>query len=314
MRCSTYGLTAVTMWVGVLGLADTAQASERLKGIACRSVHLGYTAPQCDVFYNEITVEQTAEGTYFCVCGFNKGYFGVQELRNNRKVIIFSVWDPGQQNDPGQVEQDRRVHMLYKDPAVRTGRFGNEGTGGQSFFDYDWKVGETYRFMVKSKIDGQRTEFSAYFFVPQDKQWKHLVTFSTITQGRPISGQYSFVEDFRRNRVSTEQTRRARFGNGWARDLEGNWRSLNRARFTADRNPVVNINAGRSEDRFFLATGGDIENTDTPLWRHIELPENLKAKAPEDVLTLLAQSPSAEPEKAKDENSESVKSDESVNK
>src|SRR5436189_133438 len=83
-----------------------------------------------------------------------------------------------------------------KGDAVRVRRFGGEGTGGQSFFDYEWKVGETYRFLVTAKPDGDtRTAYSGYFFVPEkagggsgepaggspvEGQWKHLVTFSTI--------------------------------------------------------------------------------------------------------------------------------------
>jgi hypothetical protein len=53
------------------------------------------------------------------------------------------VWDPGKQADPNQVEADKRVKLLYQGEGVRIGRFGNEGTGGQSFFDCDWKIGKT---------------------------------------------------------------------------------------------------------------------------------------------------------------------------
>jgi hypothetical protein len=35
----------------------TASADEKLKGIACRSVHLGYPAPTGRAFYNEVTVD-----------------------------------------------------------------------------------------------------------------------------------------------------------------------------------------------------------------------------------------------------------------
>jgi hypothetical protein len=62
---------------------------------AARSVHLRYRAPASTLFYNEVTVEESTSSTYFCVCGFNHGYFGMQELRPGReKVVIFSVWDP----------------------------------------------------------------------------------------------------------------------------------------------------------------------------------------------------------------------------
>ena len=35
-------------------------------------------------------------------------------------------------------------------------------------------------------MNGDRTEYAGYFYVPEEKAWKHLVTFSTITGGRPL--------------------------------------------------------------------------------------------------------------------------------
>lgn len=242
-------------------VASSSPADEKLKGIACRSVHLGYPAPEGLAFYTELTVEKSADGTYFMAAGWSKGYFGIQELADGKKLVLFSVWDPTSGNDAKSVDETKRVKMLHKDDDVRVKRFGGEGTGGQSFFDYEWKVGVTYRFLVSAKPDGEnRTAYSGYFFVPEKKGWKHLVTFSTITNGTLLKGYYSFVEDFRRNKVSTTKERRASFGNGWVKPEKGDWISLDKARFTADTNPVMNIDAGTIAGRYFLATGGDIEN------------------------------------------------------
>ena len=238
---------------------------ESLRGIACRSVHLGYPAPAGTAFYNEVTIDQSAEGTYFCVNAFNMGYCGLQELAKGKKVLIFSVWDPGNQNDPKAVKEEQRVKLLHKDPAVRIGRFGNEGTGGQSFLDLDWKLGETYRVLITARPDGERTAYSCHFFDPQTQGWRHLATFSTLAKGKLLEGCYSFVEDFRRNRVSATQARAARFGNGWLKATSGQWIALTKARFTADANPVTNINAGIKADQFFLITGGTTENKDAKL-------------------------------------------------
>ena len=257
--------------VGISAVCGEARADERLKDIACRSVHLAYSAPAGSSFYNELTVERSAPGTYFCVCGWSKGYFGLQQLSNDKKLLIFSVWD-SDQNDPAAIADGERVKLLHKMSDVRIGRFGGEGTGGQSFYDFDWKVGETYRFLVTATIDGARTAYSGYFYHPERAQWLHLVTFSTITGGRSLQGHYSFVEDFQRDRASTTKARIARFGNGWIIDESGRQQPIAKARFTADRNPVLNINAGLSDDRFFLATGGDTENVDTQLNALIELP------------------------------------------
>jgi hypothetical protein len=256
------------------------RADERLAGIACRSVHLQYPAPEGTAFYNEVTIEQSSEGTYVCACGFRQGYFGLQELASGKKVVIFSVWEPGAQNDPNSVKEERRVKLIAKDDQVRVGRFGNEGTGGQSFLDYDWKPGETYRFLVKATVEGERTSFAAYFRPPDATRWRHLATFSTLTGGNLLGGYYSFIEDFRRNRVSATKERRARFGNGWVKARDGREVPLARARFTADRNPAENIDAGSDGTSFFLATGGEVKNEHARLQQEFDHPPGTPPELP----------------------------------
>src|SRR5262249_46367966 len=71
----TLVLRLLTALLAGAALAALSAADEKLKGIACRSVHLGYPAPEGTAFYNEVTVEASAPGTYFMVCGWSKGYF-----------------------------------------------------------------------------------------------------------------------------------------------------------------------------------------------------------------------------------------------
>ncbi|GLH74717.1 hypothetical protein GETHLI_32190 [Geothrix limicola] len=259
------------------------RADEKLKDIACRSVHLGYPAPESLAFYNEVKVEKTALGTYFMVCGWKDGYFGIQEGYDGHRQIIFSVWDAYKGDDPGAVPDGQRVILRHQDPEVRVGRFGGEGTGGQSFLPFPWKVGVTYRFMVSAKPIGRRTEFSGWVFDPARKAWRKLVTFSTVTEGRALKDYYSFVEDFKRDRASTKLVRQAAYGPGWALGLEGEWRLLDRAKFTADRNPVLNIDAGIRDGRYFLATGGPTQNLGTKLWDTMSLPAEPRPARPADL-------------------------------
>ena len=118
---------------------------------------------------------------------------------------------------PASVAKTNRVELLYKDPAVRVGRFGGEGTGGQSFLDFDWKIGGVYRFLIQSTVEGNRTAFAAYLYDDARQSWRHLVTFRTPTGGAPLNGYYSFIEDFRRDGRSPSERRIAEFGNGWVR-------------------------------------------------------------------------------------------------
>ncbi len=274
----------------LLMVAGSVQADEKLAGIACRSVHLGYPAEESVAFYNEVTVEKSAPGTYFMVAGFNAGYFGIQELANGKKLVLFSVWDPGEQNDPNAVKTEDRVRLEYNDPQVRVKRFGGEGTGGQSFFDFDWKVGTTYRCLVTSTAKDGRSVFTGYFYLPEEKQWRKLVTFSTIATKRQLRGLYSFVEDFKRDRVSATKERQARFGNGWVKTLTGEWKPLATATFTADSNPATNIDAGPIEDRFFLATGGETPANASKLRQKMQA-KSEDAKLPPDLEELLKPAP-----------------------
>lgn len=261
-------------------VAATVIADERLAGRACRSVHLAYVADKGVTFYNEVTVDRSAPGTYFCACGWNKGYFGIQEQGRGKKVVIFSVWDSNQ-NDPKAVAQDKRVKLIHQGEKVRIGRFGGEGSGGQSFLDYDWKVGATYRFLVTAKVVGERTEFAGHFRGPDEKEWIHMVTFSTITGGKNLSGYYSFIEDFKRDKVSLTKQRKAHYGNAWVKTAKGDWQAVTKARFTADRNPATNIDAGTDGGRFFLTTGGETKNETTKLREQITLPADAKHALPE---------------------------------
>lgn len=242
---------------------------EKPKPKAARSVHLGYTIPPPDsgkaevnAFYGEATIEQSTRASYFMCCGFRTGYFGIQELGNGSKVVIFSVWDPGKQNDPNSVKDEDRVKVLYEGEGVKVSRFGGEGTGGKSIFPFTWKLGETQRFLVTCTADGTASVYSGYFFVNETQQWKKLATFQTTALKSHMTGLYSFVEDFRRDGKSISEERRARYGNGWVRTLDGKWRPLLKAKFTGDATQLENNDAGVSpEGDFYLATGGEAKRT-----------------------------------------------------
>jgi hypothetical protein len=239
---------------------------------AARSVHLHYPAPATDAFYNELTVEQSVPGSYFMACGFRHGYFGIQELSRGRRVVLFSVWDPTRGDDAAKVPLEQRVEVLHQDPEVEVKRFGGEGTGGQCFFRYDWKIGESCRFLVRAKVEGDKTAYAGFFYLPEAKTWKHLVTFRTRTGGDRLAGLYSFVEDFRRDTKSAGETRRARFSNGWV--FDGQWKPLLTARFTASSSEWEakdTIDAGVAGGAFYLQTGGATKTT-TRLNGKIERP------------------------------------------
>ena len=239
--------------------------------ISARSVHMWHPAPGAEWVYGEVTVEKSVPGSYFSVICFSCGYCGIQESYDGRKIAIFSVWDPGDPFDfkakADGVDEKVRTKNLYVGEGVSISRFGGEGTGGRSLMPFDWKVGETCRFAVHARPDGDhRTAFTCYLF--RDGAWFRIATFSTLqTKGaHVIKDVCSFVEDFRRNEESRGQVRRARFTNFFAKPVGGEWTAMEDGRFTADRNPsIMTIDAEVVECGFALATGGDTENKNLKL-------------------------------------------------
>jgi len=277
-------LLAAQILAGVLVSAEAA-SGETNPYRAARSVHLSYPSESAFQFYNEMVVQKSVNGSYFMACGWDGGYFGIQQLDSpEQKVVLFSVWDPTKGDNPNTVAQPDRVKVLYEGEGVRIKRFGGEGTGGQCMWHYPWQIGATNRFLISASVEGDWTAYTARFFA--DGKWKRLATFQTRTSGRALNGLYSFIEDFRRDGKSVYDERRALFGNGWIKVSSSTWMPLIKARFTASNaewESKDNIDAGLDQGEFYLATGGEIKKS-RELRSTIELPlAAAPAKPPSDL-------------------------------
>ena len=93
-------------------------------------------------FYNEITIPEGEDvvGSYFMANGFAEGYFGIQVNSSSERRILFSVWSPYKTNNPREIPEDQRIRLLKKGEQVHAGKFGGEGSGGQSYRKYLWKA------------------------------------------------------------------------------------------------------------------------------------------------------------------------------
>ncbi|HWQ93178.1 MAG TPA: DUF3472 domain-containing protein, partial [Clostridia bacterium] len=244
-------------WLGLVVCGWSLTGAEEPR--AARSVHLGFPAPDGEVFYNEMAVKETVPGSYFMACGWDTGYFGIQQLtKPGEQVVLFSVWDPTTGDDPGAVKQEDRVEVLFEGKDVRIRRFGGEGTGGQCMANCKWTVGETNRFVIQSQVHSNKTAYTAWVWLGSKQSWWKLASFRTRTGGRPLKHYHSFVEDFRRDGKSPQEVRRASYGNGWVRTTKGEWVPLTKARFTASNATFEskdNIDAGVEGGWFYLATG-----------------------------------------------------------
>lgn len=249
---------------------------------AC-SIHFGWPSPAATWFYNEATVQKSTRGSYFMICGWNTGYFGIQELGNGRKVAIFSVWDPAKGDNPNNVPLEQRVELLHQGKDVEVSRFGGEGTGGKSMTPFEWQIGEKVSCIVHAMVEGEKTAYAGWLYQPQTREWKHLVTFRVKTGGKPLSGLYSFVEDFRRDTKSVAEERRCEFGNGWVKTTDGKLQAITEGRFTCSRakNEAQElINAGQTESALFLANGGDVKRM-TEVGTKLQLPVVSTAPPPD---------------------------------
>ncbi|MCW9707614.1 DUF3472 domain-containing protein [Fodinibius salsisoli] len=228
------------------------------------SVHLGYGFPEetdIEWFYSEVTVPkgQDPVGSYFMANGFGEGYFGIQVNASDERRVLFSVWSPYQTDNPEEIPEEQRIQVLKKGEGVYTGKFGNEGSGGQSYWVYPWEAGTTYRFLNGARPDGEgNTIYTAYFYLPNQQQWKLIAQFKRPQTDSWYTRPHSFLENF----VDTNGYlgRLAWYHNQWARDKSGQWHQITEARFMGDdiaqRAYRTDFAGGAEEGRFFLRNGG----------------------------------------------------------
>lgn len=201
------------------------------------SVHLPYIIPIDNVewFYNEVTVPKGNDvmGSYFMADGFSEGYFGMQVNSPTERHILFSVWSPFTTDDPKNIPEDQKIKMLKKGPDVHTGEFGSEGSGGQSYLNYMWKAGNTYKFLVHAEpAENNYTNFTAWFFAPEDGKWRLIASFSRPKTHSYLTGLHSFLENFDPEQGTI--TRKVLFGNQWTAGADGSWKAVTQSKFTND--------------------------------------------------------------------------------
>ncbi|MBT0812881.1 DUF3472 domain-containing protein [Litoribacter ruber] len=236
------------------------------------SVHMTYSLPEetdFEWFYNEMTVPENQDpiGSYFMANGFGEGYFGMQVNSGEERRILFSVWSPFQTDNPEDIPDDQKILLLKKGEEVNTGEFGNEGSGGQSYLVFDWKAGQTYKFLNSVKPDGNgNTIYTAYFFAPEIGKWKLVASFLRPQTDTWYKRPHSFLENFIDRNGHME--RKVLYQNQWARSSDGEWKPLTEGKFTGDdiarRKYRLDFEVGTEGKSFYLRNGGFF-HPNTPL-------------------------------------------------
>lgn len=228
------------------------------------SVHLKYHVPTTqpvEYYYNEITVDkgQDIVGSYYMANGFKGGYFGMQVNSEKQRRILFSVWSPFVTDNPEDIPLSDQILVDRKGETVKTGEFGNEGSGGQSYMIFDWKVDTTYKFLLKATpIADNYTQYTAWFFAPEVGQWQIIASFKRPKTNEYLSGFHSFLENFLVQ--NGDQSREVSFSNQWVRDVQGNWIEVEKADFSIDNTAKMgyrmDYQGGENNKGFYLRNGG----------------------------------------------------------
>ena len=228
------------------------------------SVHLNYQVPEkinAEWYYNEITVPvgQDIIGSYYMANGFGEGYFGIQVNSEKERRILFSVWSPFTTDDPKSIPESHKIKMLKKGENVKTGEFGNEGSGGQSYLKYNWKAGSTYKFLLRgAPQNNNTTTYTAYFYASELDKWLLIASFNRPQTNTYLKRFHSFLENFIPEQGDT--SRKVLFNNQWYCDDKGNWFEIDSARFTTDntgnKGYRMDYSGGMDKDFFYLKNGG----------------------------------------------------------
>ncbi|MDM1551106.1 DUF3472 domain-containing protein [Empedobacter falsenii] len=234
------------------------------------SCHLAYEIPtekNVSYYYNEIVVPKDADiiGSYYMANGFGEGYFGIQANSETERRILFSVWSPFVTDDPKSIPDDEKIVLLKKGDNVKTGEFGNEGSGGQSYMKYNWKADTTYKFLLKGVPNGDNsTTYTAWFFMPETNNWQIIASFKRPKTNTYLKRFHSFLENF----MPTQGylTRKVNFNNQWVYD--GEWKKVNGAKLTVDAtykaNQRVDATGGTTSTGYFLKMGGFFNEIEQP--------------------------------------------------
>jgi hypothetical protein len=258
------------------------------------SVHCGYdvsvAGEDVEWFYNEARVEpgEDPHGTYCMAIGFHGGYFGMQVCDEGERKVLFSIWSPYNTDDPSTIPEDQMVKVLKKHPLVKTGEFGNEGSGGQSYMNYNWVSGQTYKFLCRIRpVENDKTEFTSYFFFPETGKWELLCSFLRPMTQTWFKGAYSFLESF--IDVNGHNYRRAHFQNQWMVTTSGKWIPVDHMRLTGDSTARKahrqDYGGGVVDNHFFLNNCGFFHENDTlDTVFHIDASKNVKPEIDLDSL------------------------------
>lgn len=248
-------------------------------------------APKSDAYdwcFMEIMIPEESDivGTYAMSLGVLNGYMGIQMNGYTtdgkpRHDVLFSMWDDGSTDEDPDLPDYLRAGAVDWDALTTVNRFGNEGTGVQTYRKGPyWAPGKYVQFITNCRpettlyttnVGGQTIVHeqhnmlvSAWFNALDGKGWQYMATVRKRNYKGYFSTWYSFLENY--NAATGEANRTAYYRNGYARSRDnGKWYNFNKVDFSntdggSEEGARTDYGQGTTKnaaDRtFFMQTGG----------------------------------------------------------
>merc|ERR1712039_55495 len=223
------------------------------------SVHMNFMRPNAVWdpmwYYNEVMPTESSSTTYFASNSHEYGYAGIQMVSKDSEdgdLAICSIWD----QDTGNA----RTEVCGE--GVRCTGFGNEGTGAKALWDFKWRMGKRYAWMIVRKaLPGNRLQHACWLYAEELEGrypggWKHIATVSSGRRGNrdAFLDAGSFVEQW--SHMNSRDLRRAYYGPAFYKEHGGAWGQAEEAKFHPYCDPG---NLERHEERCDHVAAGEQE-------------------------------------------------------
>ena len=240
-----------------------------------------------DWLFEEIMIPEESDlvGTYAEAIGALNGYMGIQMNGyvddEPRHDVLFSMWDDGSTDEDPNLPEHLRAGAVDWDEQTTVNRFGNEGTGVQTYRrGNNWTPGTYVQFITNCRpettsyttVENGKTVVheqhnmlvSTWFNALDGKGWQYMATVRKRNSSTYFSTWYSFLENY--TWANGQASRKAYYRNGYGRARStGKWYNFNSVGFghtdggneagaRSDYGQGTTENA--SERTFFMQTGG----------------------------------------------------------
>ena len=197
-------------------------------------------------FYNEVTVKETADFTYYCTSEFYGGYMGIQD--RSTKWVIFSIWDRTSTDDNPKAPSDDLVKVLAQGVGMTVKRFAGKGLGVKVTLSVTERwvthINSWSTFDQTQKCD--KAIFTGWFPIQELNIWRLLASFQVRPKAasKHLEDPHSFLEDW----AGTGRRRQGFYGPAWIKTDKDPWVQAMYGRGTTTGSQI-NRNVVLTDDR-----------------------------------------------------------------